>query len=396
MTKTYQDYLDMLGFKESSSIPGGVQNYAIENRFGFIGKYQFGEAALFDLGYYGIDNSDSNLFKNDWTGNWSGKDGINNKQDYFRSGAVQESVIRDWHEMLWKRINFLDLDKYAGQILNGSQITISGMLAASHLIGAGSQSSDTAGLKGYLLSGAVFSPEDGNGTTADEFMTVFEGFQTPFFVDHSIAETIEGGIGNDTLTGFGGNDTLIGEEGTDIAIYHSHSSAYDLVKQSDEVWVIQQLNDGQDGRDILAGIERIKFLDTSLAFDLNNNAGITAKILGAVFGPESVSNQTYTGIGLNLLDNGISYEALMQFAINSALGSDATNHAQVVDLLYENVVGVAPSAVEKDFYVALLDSGAHTISSIGIMAAETALNQENVDLVGLSQTGLAYLSDLAV
>lgn len=392
MAKIYQDYLDTLGFKESSSIPGGDQNYDVENRFGFIGKYQFGEAALFDLGYYGIDNSDSNLFKNDWIGNWSGKDSINSKQDYLTSGVVQETIIRDWHALLWKRINFLELDKYAGQILNGSQITISGMLAASHLIGVGSQSSDIAGLKGYLLSGAVFSPEDGNGTTANEFMTVFEGFQTPFSVDHSKAEIIEGGTGNDILTGFGGDDTLIGEEGTDIAIYRNNSAAYDLAKQSDEIWVIKQMNGGQDGVDILAGIERLKFLDSSLALDLNEDAGITAKILGAVFGPESVSNQTYTGIGLNLLDDGISYEALMQFAINSALGADAANHTAVVDLLYENVVAVAPSAVDEAYYVELLDSGVHTVASIGIMAAETALNQENIDLVGLSQTGLAYLS----
>ena len=286
----------------------------------------------------------------------------------------------------------MELDKYAGQILNGGQITISGMLAASHLIGTGSQASDIAGLKGYLLSGAVFSPEDGNGTTANEFMTVFEDFQTPFSVDHSKAEIIEGGTGNDILTGFGGDDTLIGEEGTDIATYRSHSAAYDLAKQSDDIWVIKQMNGGQDGVDILAGIERIKFPDISLALDLNGNAGITAKILGAVFGPESVSNQTYAGIGLNLLDDGISYEALMQFAINSALGTEGTNHAQVVELIYENVVGVAPSAAEKAFYVELLDSGVHTVPSIGIMAAETVLNQENIDLVGLSQAGLAYLS----
>ena len=90
MTKTYQDYFDALGFKESSSVSGGAQNYGSENPFGYIGKYQFGEAALFDLGYYGIDNSDSNLFRNDWSGNWSGKNGINSKQDYFNNGAVQE------------------------------------------------------------------------------------------------------------------------------------------------------------------------------------------------------------------------------------------------------------------------------------------------------------------
>jgi len=391
MPNTYQDYFDALGFIESSSISGGVQNYDVENRFGFIGKYQFGEAALFDLGYYGLDNSDSNLFKNDWVGSWSGKDGINSKQDYLNSGAIQEIMVRDWHALLWQRIQFLGLEKYAGQTLNGQHITLSGMLAASHLIGAGSQSSDVAGLKGYLLSGAVFSPEDGNGTTANEFMETFEDFQTPFFVDHSEAENIRGGAGRDILTGFGGDDILIGEDGIDNAIYRGQFADYEITQQSDEIWLVKQLNDGPDDTDIVAGIERLQFSDQWLALDLNGNAGIIAKTLGAVFGPESVSNQTFIGIGLNLLDDDLRYEALMQFAIDAALGADATNHAAVVDLLYENVVGVAPAAADQEFYVDLLDAGMHTVASIGVFAAETELNQENVNLVGLSQTGLTYL-----
>lgn len=391
MANTYQDYFDLLGSRESSSIPGGVQNYDIENRFGFIGKYQFGEAALFDLGYYGLDSSDDNLFKNDWVGSWSGKDGINSKQDYLNNGAAQETMVRDWHVLLWSRIQFLELEKYAGQTLNDQQIKLSGMLAAAHLIGAGSQSSDVAGLKGYLLSGAVFSPEDGNGTTANEFMRAFEDFQTPFFVDHGKAESIRGGTGRDVLTGFGGDDTLIGEGGIDTAIYGSQFADYDIAQQSDEIWLIKQLKGGSDDTDIVAGIERIHFSDQLLAFDLSGNAGITAKTLGAVFGPELVSNLTFAGIGLNLLDDGMRYDAVMQFAINAALGADATNHTAVVDMLYENVVGVAPTAADQAFYVDLLDSGKHTVASIGIFAAETVLNQENINLVGLSQTGLAYL-----
>lgn len=106
MTNTYQDYFDLLGFKESSSIPGGVQNYDTENRYGYIGKYQFGEAALFDLGYYSFDNSDHNLFRNDWVGNWSGKNGITSKQDYLHNGAAQEIIVREWHDTLWGRITF--------------------------------------------------------------------------------------------------------------------------------------------------------------------------------------------------------------------------------------------------------------------------------------------------
>jgi RTX calcium-binding nonapeptide repeat (4 copies) len=388
MTQTYQDFLNALGFRESSSIPNGVQNYDVENPFGFIGKYQFGEAALYDLGYYGTDNSDSNLFKNDWVGNWSGKNGIHSKQDYLDNGFVQEIIIREWQGVLWNRIQFLALDKYEGQILNGQPITLSGMLATAHLIGAGSRSSDTAGLKGYLLSGATFSRGDGNGTSANDYMALFEGFQIPFNVDHSTDELIAGGSGNDILQGFGGNDTLIGNEAIDTAIYTGPSANYTVERQSDNLWTVHARNGSPDGTDTLIDIERIRFSDTSLALDLDGNAGITAKIIGAVFGADSVADTQLAGIGLNLLDDGTDYEALMQLAIHAALGDEAESHATVVDLLYENVAGSPPPAADKTYFVDLLDSGAHSVASIGIFAAETAINLENINFPGLSQSGL--------
>ena len=385
MTRTYQDYFDTLGFRESSSIPGGVQNYRIENRFGFIGKYQFGEAALFDLGYYAVDGSDRGLFRNDWVGNWSGKNDIYSKEDYLNNGPVQEIIVREWHELLWQRIDRQELDKYDGQILNSVQITISGMLAASHLLGTG-------GLSRYLESGAVFSPQDGNGTTANQYMIFFEGYETPFSFDHSKDRIIEGGAGRDVLTGFGGNDTLIGKENIDTAVFSGHSAEYAIHSHPDGTWTVAHKNNGPDGTDTLISIERIRFSDISIALDLDGYASIIAKTLGAVFGQEAVSsNKTYAGIGLNLLDDGMPYEALMQLAIDTALGAEATDHTAVVDLLYGNVVGTAPSAADQAYYVGLLDSGEHTVASIGVMAANTALNEANIDLVGLSQTGLEYL-----
>ncbi|SER47009.1 hypothetical protein SAMN05421690_102916 [Nitrosomonas sp. Nm51] len=387
---TYQNFVDALGFRESSSIPGGAQHYDAENPFGFIGKYQFGEAALFDLGYYGIDGSDGNLFRNDWTGNWSGKNGINSKQDYFDHGVVQEIIIRDWHEILWRRIQFLELEKFEGQTLNGQLITASGMLAVAHLIGAGSRSSDTAGLKGYLLSGAVLSPEDANGTSANDYMELFASFETPFTIDHGFAERIEGGSGKDYLTGFGGNDTLIGNAAIDTAVYSDQSSNYEINKLANGRWTVNHLADGTDGMDTLIDIERIAFSDSSLALDLDGNAGITAKLLGAVFGQASISNKQLAGTGLRFLDNGVSYETLTQLALDAALGNNATDRNAVVNLLYENVTGFPPSAADEAHFVGLLDSGEHTIASIGILAAETALNQNNIDLIGLSQTGLEF------
>ncbi|MFZ5616582.1 MAG: hypothetical protein ACOZAA_04580 [Pseudomonadota bacterium] len=49
---TYAEFFDALGEQESSD------NYAADNRRGYIGRYQLGKLALIDLGYY-ID--DGNL-----------------------------------------------------------------------------------------------------------------------------------------------------------------------------------------------------------------------------------------------------------------------------------------------------------------------------------------------
>ena len=385
MTRTYQDYFDALGFRESSSVPGGVQRYDIKNPFGFIGKYQFGAAALQDRGYSPVVGSDSYLLRNnDWVGNWSGKNGIYSKQDYLNNGPVQEIIIEEWHKVLWRRIELNDLAKYDGQILNGVPITISGMLAASHLLGTG-------GLRSFLQSGAVTSRGDGFGTTAYDYMTHFEGYETPFSVNRGQFVVIEGGPGRDVLSSYGGNAVLNGKGGIDTALYSDPVADYDIDSRFDGAWTVTHKQSGPISTDILIDIERIQFSDLSLALDLDGHAGITARIAGAVFGQEAVSDQALVGIGLGLLDNGMHYEALMQLAIDAALGAGAASHTAVVDLLYQNVVGVAPAAMEQAHYVGLLEAGEYSVASLGVMAAATALNETNIDLVGLSQTGLAYV-----
>ena len=81
----------------------------------------------------------------------------------------------------------------------------------------------------------------------------------------------------------------------------------------------------------------------------------------------------------------------MQLAINTRLGPNATN-AQVVDLLYTNVVGQAPDAATRKAFVDLLDNHTYTVASLGVLASDTDLNKTNINLVGLVQTGLEYVS----
>ena len=148
---------------------------------------------------------------------------------------------------------------------------------------------------------------------------------------------------------------------------------------SNEVWGVLDLKQ----------IERLSFLDASLALDIEGNAGITAKLLGATFGKESLANKALVGIGLSYMDAGTSYSDLMGAVINAILGSTASN-AAVVELLYTNVIGSAPSVNDLAFFTDWLDKGIYTKASFGVLAADTELNIVNVGLVGLASTGLEY------
>ena len=77
--------------------------------------------------------------------------------------------------------------------------------------------------------------------------------------------------------------------------------------------------------------ERLIFKDAYLAIDIYGNAGTTAKILGAVFGKESLSNKNYVGIGLHFLDAGWTYDNLAGLALEAA---GAKTNDQIVSLLW--------------------------------------------------------------
>lgn len=139
--------------------------------------------------------------------------------------------------------------------------------------------------------------------------------------------------------------------------------------------------------DVVRNVERLRFADTKLALDLDGHAGKTARLLGAVFGRESVANATYAGIGLSLLDDGMAYSSLADLALQAA-GISGNN--ALVTRLWTNVVGAAPSAEQMAPYISMLENGT-SAAALTELAANTDLNAANIGLVGLSQSGLVYV-----
>ena len=196
---------------------------------------------------------------------------------------------------------------------------------------------------------------------------------------------IAGAGGSDTLTGGAGNDDLDGGTGVDTSIYSGNRASKTVTKTSTGYTV----SGSTDGTDTLFAIERFSFADKKIALDLDGAAGTTAKILGAVFGTGTLTNTSYVGIGLNLLDGGMNYQDLMQLALNAKLGTGFTNDAEI-KLLYQNLFGVTPSQADLSYWNGTLNSHQFTPASLAVMAADTAFNTTNINLVGLAQTGIEY------
>lgn len=135
--KDHYAFLYAIGHAESSN------RYEIVNKFGYMGRYQFGKATLKGLGY--------NV----------------NIANFLKDSILQEQAME---ELLVHNSKILrrQIKKYDGKIVNGVYVTKSGILAAAHLAGP-------SNVKKWLRIGTKF--EDGLGTRLKTYIKKFSGYQ---------------------------------------------------------------------------------------------------------------------------------------------------------------------------------------------------------------------------
>jgi len=141
----FDRFLNDLGRYESNN------NWKIYNSYGYIGEWQLGKAALKDIGYNHINFKD---FKKDPT--------------IFPRSEQKKAVTK----LINLNIKYLGsvIDNYKGTVINGVEITTSGLIAASHLAGAG-------GVKLFLVTGGNVNPTDINGTSVLTYLKVFQNYK---------------------------------------------------------------------------------------------------------------------------------------------------------------------------------------------------------------------------
>jgi Ca2+-binding RTX toxin-like protein len=194
-------------------------------------------------------------------------------------------------------------------------------------------------------------------------------------------DVIIGNSQNNVITFVGGNDIVDGQAGMDTLRLWNTAAEFKIAKDtSSGYWNVEAINNST-GSIELQNLERIYFADKAWALDMgtNENAGRTAKILGALFGKEGLSYPSFRGIGLYFLDSGVSYEALMGAAVDTRLWPGASK-ADVANVLMANVPGL------------VLDPNAYAnTTAMAVAAADSELNKSMINLVGLATTGFDYI-----
>lgn len=139
--KTYVGFKEALAFKESQGI------YDIINSYGYVGKYQFAPNSLNAIG-------------------------ITDIEEFRKNAKLQEEAFLAYTARnKWLLRNYIN--KYEGEVINGVEITESGVLAAAHLAGAGN-------VRKFLRTRGAHQVNDAFGTSLQYYLKRFSGYDTSF------------------------------------------------------------------------------------------------------------------------------------------------------------------------------------------------------------------------
>jgi Ca2+-binding RTX toxin-like protein len=147
-------------------------------------------------------------------------------------------------------------------------------------------------------------------------------------VGNTADNILDAGAGNDVLEGGAGNDTLIGGAGRDTAVYAGNQNEYTIVWDATTETITitdTKVTGGDEGTDILTGIERIVFADGEIS--LSEQVGNAAPVANRTFFDNTVVVSTSAGIDLQIpedafTDSDESDAGQLDIAVSDATGGE--------------------------------------------------------------------------
>jgi hypothetical protein len=135
--KSYIGFRQAIAYKESRGIS------TLVNAYGYMGKYQFGKSTLRTVGIYDFQEFLNNVTLQD--------------KAFIALVAINKHQLRK------------EIEMYSGRVINGVEITESGIIAAAHLSGAGS-------VRKYLKSNGRNGFKDAFGTSLRSYIKRYASY----------------------------------------------------------------------------------------------------------------------------------------------------------------------------------------------------------------------------
>jgi hypothetical protein len=184
--------------------------------------------------------------------------------------------------------------------------------------------------------------------------------------------------GNDHISMAGGGSIVDGGTGVDTAIYSGKQGDYTVIAFGDTISVLAT---GLKA-DSLLGVERIKFSDATVAYDVNGDAGQTYRLYQAAY--DRTPDQAGVSYWINAMDHGTSLQTVAQSFVSSgefkALYGASPTNAQAVNAFYTNVLGRAADSAGLDYWVGKMNAGM-SLADVLVGFSESAENQAQTQAV---------------
>ncbi len=199
-------------------------------------------------------------------------------------------------------------------------------------------------------------------------------------------ENAIGGSSSDTIIGNYLANQIAGGEGTDTVIYTGNKTDY-IIETVNERFIITR-SDASEGTDELQSIERLQFNDTTLALDIEGNAGQAYRLYQAAF--NRTPDKTGLGFWINALDKGDTLEKIGIGFIQSQEFTSLYGATPTDDLflssLYNNVLHRDLDTDGYNFWINQLQMQTRENVLIGFSESQ----ENKLQVIGNIQNGIEF------
>lgn len=205
---------------------------------------------------------------------------------------------------------------------------------------------------------------------------------------HAASPLISGDAGANQFATTGANNTVNGGAGLDTLVMSGNRAHYTITVGAQSV----QVSDGRgiDGTDTLTGVERVRFLDQAVAFDIEGVAGMAYRVYQAAFG--RTPDLGGLGFWIGAMDRGSSLHNVAaefsQSAEFKALYGTAPTNRQIVEKFYTNVLHRPGETAGIEYWSGVLDQGLATVAEVLVGFSESPENK--AALTGVVSNGIGF------